>query len=364
MGTPSAWSLGGGHRLLEHTKGGAVHTKRVTLETIARRLGLSKYSVSRALSGGDGVSEATRRNVLEVARELGYRHAAISSFGGSTRTATVSLFLPSDDHQGSEYWLKVMGGVQAEGERLGQRVITRSLGRDVAIGEALFQEAEGVIIAGQQTGRLVGPHVPPGLPKVLIGYPPNLEAVDTVTVADREAGHAVGAHLLGLGHVRVAYVSERRREASRSERYEGLRVAMAGESRSSVSRVWANPEDVAASLQVRLGRLMARHDPPTAFFCSTDVIAFATIRALHQLDLHVPHGASVVGFNDYVESSQSVPTLTTVHVPMHELGVLAMRRLHARLNDPGGEHPFMRCQVVPELVIRRSTGPAPRAGSS
>src|SRR5688572_19910223 len=117
---------------------------RVTLGTIAKEMGLSKFAVSRALAGKSGVSEETRRRVEVVATELGYTKPPTS------RAPSVALVFNDTDYINGELQLMVQAGVQAEAKRRGYQVVARWT-HDADEVEATMRSC--------QAGILVGPHV-------------------------------------------------------------------------------------------------------------------------------------------------------------------------------------------------------------
>ena len=173
----------------------------MTLEAIARHMGLSKFAVSRALAGKSGVSAETRRRVETVAAEMGYVKPSTTS-----RAPSVALVFNDTDYINSELQLMVQAGVQAEAKRRGYQVLARWT-HDADEIEATMRRC--------QAGIMVGPHVRDiyeriyaiGIPIVRTsGFPDPLEAIDIVTGPDHEAGAAVAKFLVDLGHREIAYV--------------------------------------------------------------------------------------------------------------------------------------------------------------
>jgi len=104
--------------------------------------------------------------------------------------------------------------------------------------------------------------------------------------------------------------------------------------------------------------LLSRGERPTAIFCANDEMAAGLLQSARRAGIQVPGDLSVVGFDDFQIATQVWPTLTTVHSPIRGIGLLAAQRLLAGAHE--GEAPVADIEsLLPKLVIRESTGPAP-----
>lgn len=326
--------------------------KRVTLEHLSVELGISKYSVSRALSGKPGVSESTRERVVQVARELGYRHRAVLRPRRTASQRTIVLLIPHHDVDDVAYWMGLIAGASREAEDFGYTFVTRPLEAEGGHRPANLDDVAGVIVAGSRARPAMEPYLDVGVPAVLATYPGPLEPLDAVHNADHEGGLTVAQHLIGLGHQRLAFVSEALNKPSFAARACGFRdVAETG--RASVEEIGIEPDRPGASFERAYRDLAERGEGPTGIFASTDEVAFAVAWALGRLGLNVPRDVSVVGFNDAFGSARFVPPLTTLRAPTRELGAVAMRFLHERIE--GRDDAPRRFQLAPTLIIRHST---------
>lgn len=321
---------------------------KVTLATIAAETGLSKFAVSRALSGKGGVSASTRERVQEAAERLGY-----------TRTVpvvddrTIGLVFPDHDLINSELHLLIQGGVQAEAQTRGYRV--RMCWTHAA------DEVED-LMRGCVAAVMVGPHdrdsldraYASGKPIVRTGWLAPLEPVDQVGGSDHEAGAAVAKYLCDLGHRRIAYVHGTPGYRGRIERYYGVREVL--ELLPDVT--W---QEMRFDAEVRftehfLATRSAGFDP-TAFFCAHDGLALTVVSELLRLDYRIPEDYSVIGFGDFSAATQISPRLTTVRTRGREMGAGCVRVLDDRLHGRIATDVSMRLQLVGRIVERDSCGP-------
>jgi LacI family transcriptional regulator len=322
---------------------------RVTLDAIARAMGLSKFAVSRALAGKDGVSADTRRRVEAMAAEMGYVKPAVSP-----RMPSVALVFNDTDYINGELQLMVQSGVQAEAKLRGYQVVARWT-HDAAEIEATMRNC--------QAGILVGPHVREiveridaiGIPIVRTSaFPDPLEPIDIVTGPDHEAGAAVAKFLIDLGHREIAYVHGAPRYRGRIERLYGVREVLERYPDARLHDMRFEPE---LTFTQAFQSLNASGIKPTAFFCAHDGLALTVVSELLRLGFRIPEDVSVVGFGDFSSATQISPQLTTVTLPGHDMGAACVRLLDDKLTGRVANDLRLRIMVAGQLVLRSSSGP-------
>ena len=327
--------------------------KSVSLNDIAARIGISKYSVSRALTGKPGVSDATRQRVLRVAHEMGYVHAALERRAADSGDRPVVLLIPLQDVEDAEFWMGVIAGAVSEATELGYTFATRPIDTADDGARAPTTLVQGVIVAGSKARAALRPYLEAGVPASLVTYPTPLEPFDAVHAADWEGGAMVAKHLVELGHERLAYVTEGPEKPSFAARARGFRETATAGSGVDVVELHIDRDEPGLSFERAYAVLAEDGRAPTGLLASTDSIAFAVAAALGRLGLVVPQDVSLVGFNDAVGSSRFVPKLTTLRIPTVDIGAAAMRFLHERIE--GARTPARRLEFAPMFVLREST---------
>lgn len=323
---------------------------RVTIQDVADKLGLSKFSVSRALSGKPGVGEATRGRVLRAAHAMGYRvNADVAHSVGQI------LFVRQEiDMVSSEMWLNVLHGAEAEAERLGYSVVPRQA-RYLKSGE-IDPAVVGLLLAVPRPSEITELAARTGLPVACATYAEPLSRFDHVVCADWEAGVTVAHMLAGMGHRNVAFVHGSTLPVGRAERYRGFRDGMLETPGTTVDDIIF---DEAQGFRRAFLAHIREGGQPTALFCAHDGIAVSAISELLQLGLRIPDDISIVGYSDFAAATQISPRLTTVRVPHVEMGALMVRCIADRLSSPeSGARPPMRISMISELVRRESTAKA------
>lgn len=320
--------------------------KKVTLQDIAEQVGLSKFAVSRALSGKDGVSEETRLRITGKAMEMGYLRAADVVSG----QPIIQIVFAEHDPVNSELWMQMQNGIQKEASAAGFQLQSH-WAPDVDQATAIAAMSTAIVLVGQHAPEIVATFRQSGRAVVRLGWVLPLEQVDQVTGADHEAGNAVGQYLIALGHRRIAFVHGTRVLRGRMERLFGLREAALAQGGVSVGEIQFSPEETFAEI---FSGLDQRGERPTALFCSHDSLGVFVVSELHRLGYRVPEDVSVIGYGDFAAATQISPMLTTLRLPGGDMGIAAFRLLLDRMDRGKRQLPPQRLMLVPELVERDS----------
>ena len=203
-----------------------------------------------------------------------------------------------------------------------------------------------------------------GLPAVRVDEPYD-SPTPLIGIDDRAAARAAALHLRELGHERVGILSFLEHVEGRPRhvfdvtraRNEGYREGL-GEAFDPALVAISMPNS-AATGRARLKELMTAERPPTAVLAMADSLAEGALQGARELGLEVPRDLSVAGFDDGPQAAFTLPPLTTVRQPTERKGELAASMLLAAIESGGAPEPA-RTILPAELVVRASTGPAPR----
>ena len=331
------------------------------LAEVARKVGVSEATVSRVLNEKPGVSEATRQAVLTALDVLGYERP--TKLRGE-RARLVGLVLPELSNPIFPAFAEVVGGALAQNGYT-PVLCTQTAG---GISEAdyvdllLEQHVSGVVFAGGLYTQELASHDhyeklrDVNLPTVLVSAPVDGIGFPTVSCDDRVATQLAVRHLLQLGHTRIGYVlgprdhvpSKRKHESALAET---ARAGLPFDEDLVVRSLYSLESGQAAAAKL-LGKGV------TAIVCASDPLALGVIRAVRRAGSSVPDDISVVGYDDSALMGCVEPPLTTVRQPIEPMGRMVMELLTAQIT---GERPALdEFLFEPELVVRASTGPAPR----
>jgi DNA-binding LacI/PurR family transcriptional regulator len=348
--------------------------ERVTLQTIADRVGVSRTTVSNAFSRPDQLNEELRRRILEVAGELGYPgpHPAARTLRRGRAGVIGVVFTEALSYAFADsYAVGFLRGLASVAEQSGTGVHLIGWPSPDAAEEVIANAVvDGFCLFSPEGHPLVQMVLRRRLPVVTVDYP-YVEGVPFVGIEDRVAARQAAEHVLGLGHRHVAVlgvqpvVGRTNRDWLDLDRPGDLRFG-AGRARlagyrdacTAVGLQWrdialdrtANDRELARQAAARL---IDRDPRPTAVLAPTDEVALAVLDVAAERGIDVPRDLSVIGFDDVPAAAPA--GLTTVRQPITEKGTTAGRLL---LAPSGGE--VAPCVLMPtELVVRRTTAAPP-----
>ncbi|UMG93619.1 LacI family DNA-binding transcriptional regulator [Nocardioides sp. TF02-7] len=333
------------------------------LQDVATEAGVSIATASRSLSGAPGVSEAVAERVREVARQMGYvaNVHARSLAAGTSRSVGLVV------HEiGDPYFAEIATGVLRVGAREGLTVQICHTGRDSEreldqIRMLVANRVGAIVVAGSgfvdpalqaaaksdlQAYRAAGGRV------AVIGR--HHLGVDAVLPDNVGGGRAVAEHLLDLGHRRMAIATGSRQLTTIVDRLAGVAEAFAGAGLDFSGVPVVEAEFTRAGGKLAAERILADHPEVTAVLALNDDMAIGILSVLRARGIRVPEQVSVAGFDDVTVAQDLAPSLTTVRLPMVDMGEQA---LELALRDPA-VRPRRRVAGA-DLVVRDSTAPPP-----
>jgi LacI family transcriptional regulator len=330
---------------------------RVTIRQVAELAGVSIATVSRVLNGRADVSAQTRQAVERVVRAYGYARPAAAR--EARRTGLVGITMP---FASPAYFATILGGAtEALYERDMRAVLcpTRHQhDREVSLLERLMHgETDGALLilpeeSSDELRQLAGHD----FRFVVIDPLHELdENIPTVSAANASGANQATAHLIELGHRRIAVITGPSDGVATRRRLQGYHAALAASGIMPDARLEVAADFLADAGFTGADRLLGSTDPPTAIFCFNDSLAIGAMQAARARRLRVPDDLSIVGFDDTPEAVAAFPALTTVRQPLAEIGRMAVSLL-ARLL---GEHVVepLHVELATRLVVRSSTAP-------
>ena len=332
-----------------------------TVEDVAAAAGVSTATVSRVLNGLGGVREPLRRKVLSAVERLGYVPNAGARAMMLRRSGTVGAIFPTVDNA---IFAKAIDALQRRLAESGLQLLLATSDYDP---QAEARQALALLTSGVDALLLCGCGQPPellqrlaqrGLPVVhVMTWPAPPGRVAAGFDNRRAMGQAV-RYLLDLGHKRIAMLAGITQGNDRAAaRVAGVRDALhAAGLELAPSRLVERRYGLAAARE-GLRTLLQARPAPTAVVCGNDVLAFGALLEAQALGLDVPADLSIVGFDDLELASHLRPALTTVQVPAEAMWRCAADLVLSLLR---GEPPPAAVELQVSLVVRGSTGPAPR----
>lgn len=336
------------------------------LEDIAKLAGVSKGAVSLALNGKKGISEAKRKEILEIAQAHHYqplrktrKPAPIENIANYTIrfiTCSTPPFL-SGSVQSLPYFSELLSDLANFTQNLPTSLLINTFSFESMLEE--LQEAEklhpsdGIILLG--TG------LPDESIKQIIQAHHNVVVVDTsipyfdgnfISMNNYQGAYTATEYLIQSGHRKIGYAFGDVRLHNFQERQRGFRYALQEHAIPIQKRYFL---EFPATVIAPKPELIKKEELPTAFFCENDTIAISLIKSLQQHHIRVPEDISVIGFDNIAESRVLTPELTTINVNRSELVRQAIQKIMRVISDSQREnssHTLINTTIIHRQSVR------------
>jgi len=353
---------------------------RVTLQDIAQATGLSASTVSRALRGYHDIAEETRNKVLEASARLGYtfppgRGAAWRGTEGLGRgrgrgrgrgTAPLEhhklsqlLVFSSNSHQLVVTHDRVLSGVRDFVSEIGAGLSLLDLDHELPGHMLEMMKAQylgALFIMPLIAHPLIAQCRSHGIPVAVANRSAAMMAPQPVDIAvcadERKVADLIVSHLIDKGHKAIAFVASYPENCMMKTRALMLKTALT-EAGLPVRDDWFLFGTDAHKKNVP--QIFRTAEPPTALVCASDIIALRCIKSLSEAGFSVPDDVSVIGVHDIPIATIINPALTTVHIPLRQIGYETAKQLfHWK---PGDQNCRIDVVYQPHLVERDSVRP-------
>lgn len=340
---------------------------KITMKDIAERLDISINAVSLALNSKAGVSEETRKQVLDVAEELGYLDKS-PKFVKSFANKNICVIIKKYYFEDNTFYSKIMMGIGEESRHKGYDIITCLINETEESIPSCIESKKvcGIIVIGTIEDEYLVKLKNYKIPVVLVDHTSLLESTDSILTDNKLGSFNITKLLIEKGYKDIGFFGDLEYSLSIKERFFGYREAIKKflkfnnfkeaevfiEERSVLYDVEQNIIDKnIEGIKERINRI---NKIPEAFVCSNDNAAIALITSLKELGYMVPKDIAVVGFDDIVLSSLIEPKLTTVRVEKDFMGRKAVDRLLWRIENK--KDPDEKTILSVEVIERDSVG--------
>jgi LacI family transcriptional regulator len=335
-----------------------------TLNDVARRANLSKQTVSRVINNKGDVAEATRARVLEVIREIGYHPNTLARSLVTSKTHVIGLSLPNIDQP---YFPQIARGVEDAANENDYSVFLCNASGDPdrelrAIERLRGHRVDGVISFNSRlTDETIEGAIGNLFPIVMINR--ELPGVrGTVIWPGYEEGARLATeHLIAIGRRRIVYLGLDAESNVDADKYRGYMRALAQAGISvdtdlvtrASTRVGRGFNELATSGEESIARLCQSPIQFDSIFASNDLPAIGAMRYLIAAGVSVPEDVAIVGFGGANVTGFVSPGLSTVVMPLYEMGRSAFHVLFDRIN--GADHDLRLVESTPNLIVRSSS---------
>lgn len=341
--------------------------RKVGIKDVSREAEVSISTVSHVLNGTASISPAVRSRVLDAARRLGYL-AQRQAKATISALETVLLAVPPDTLAQSNINLvswTVLGALGRECERRGIKLVPLRLEGDTNSARAIVESAraagaDGILLLNVDRRELIQGLAASGMAAVLINGEDSSMRLDSVTPGNRFASALATNWLIGQGHRNIVHVTWKGRATIR-RRSDGFLDACADHNlppeaaRFCIAEGWEPHFGEKA-----IGEWLAQHDGlggATAIFCAADNLALGVMRGLQAKGYRIPQDVSVMGFDGVAPGEFTSPSLSTINVPLEQMGYDALHLLEQRISSDQPARASHRLELGCQLVIRDSVAP-------
>lgn len=334
----------------------SITNRRVSLKDLARELGVSIATVSRALRNSPEIGEDMRERVKQLAKDLNYRP---NPFARSLRREAPKVIGVVVPNLVTHYYSAVLDGIEDEASKQGYSIISANSHEDYlleaqVIDNFISMHVSGIIACLAQTTTEYS-HFQElkeiGIPLVFFGRTCLTEMFSSVTANGDEAAQMATNHLIDTGSKRIAFIGGPNHLDMVKRRKHGYLEALR-EHRIPIDRelVACGSIDYDVALESTL-RLLDSPNPPDAILAFNDIITFAAFTAIKQRGLRIPDDVALIGFTDDVHAAYVTPKMSAIEDQSHLMGATACQLLLDIIN--GDKR--VKQKIVPQKLIIRET---------
>jgi len=337
-------------------KSGSPGEQKVTLKTVAARLGLTPGTVSAALNDSPAarsIPERTKKRIIQAAKDLNYRPNYFARSLRLQRTYTIGVIA---EEIGDAYGSLIISGIE-EYLRMNNFFFLTVIHRHDP--KLLHTYAQMLVTRGVEGFITTDTSITEKLelPTIAIAGHRRVEGVTNVILDHKLAARLALTHLAELGHKDIAFLKGHPSSSDSAVRWASVCETAADLGLAIRPELTVQIDSTVSTPQVGFPfakQLLARKQPFSALFAYNDISAIGSIWALREAGLRVPEDVSVMGFDDIPAAAFNNPGLTTVRQPLERMGQIAAKTLIDLIEGKAEYVPEIA--IEPEFVVRASTG--------
>ena len=331
--------------------------KKIRLSDIAEKLNVSTVTVSKALSNKDGVGDELRKQIKDLAEQLGYKYKKSSAAANSGTTGNIGILIPSRffSMDSSYYWY-LFNHLSVELLKHGYysiiELITDENEASLDIPKILIdQKVDGIIILGQVGNKYINVIHSHYDNFILLDFYTDDPNLDSVSNDDFYCSYILTNYVISQGHKNLRFVGTFDATTSIRDRYMGFQKALHEHKiETSFSQIINDRDEKGHMIPFSISS--KKSELPDAFICNNDITAANLMNALESKGFKIPQDVSVTGFDNYLAKNSVTTPLTTVYIKPEDIAKVASDLILKKIN---GE-PYIKGRhlVGGSIVIRDS----------
>ena len=334
---------------------------RTTITDLAKELGISPSTVSRALNNHPAISERTRKAVVKLARKKNYQPNLLALHLLQKKTNTIGVIVPEIT---SYFFSSIINGIQDYVNSLGVNIVIGQSNESYEEEKTIVQTFTSINVDGflispssqSKTNDHLELLVKSNIPLVIFDRDCIGIEVDKVFVDEYNGAFQAVEYLIKTGCRRIAHIGGPQSLSTARHRMQAYRDALKKHMLPVRSEYMVEVDGFAPEHGIEpCKKLLKLEEPPDAIFTINDGVAIGSMYVIKEAGFEIPGEISVIGFDDDPHSSYFKPSLSTVWQPTYEMGMLSARILMKRISS-NNELSKPRFETLsPELVVRGSS---------
>ncbi len=323
-----------------------------TLKDVAKKSGVSVTTVSRVLRNDQSmsVSEAKRKLILDVAKQIGYQ----SKHQNYLNHLHIGVVLWYDQTQSlnDPYYMEIRDGILASAKALGIYILTLYKTNGSYDYEQL-QNIDGLILLGKFTQKEIKAFSRKTKFMVFVDSTPDTQVFDSVIIDFKAAMKSVTQYCESKNYRRIGYIggyeNNHTLKGVLEPREKYLKAYLKAQNRYDEKHFLRSPFTSKNGYE-QMKALLEKQKPLELYLCANDSIAIGAMKALHEAGYEIPQTVGIIGFNDIAQARYMHPSLTTVKIPIKAMGEEAIASLLAKRDHPD-KPPVLK--ILPTKLIKR-----------
>lgn len=334
--------------------------KEVTIYDIAKKLNVSPATISRGLQDHPGISKKTKKRILDMVEEMGYRTNHFARNLRQQHTKTIGVIV----HElNSNFITSVLAGIEKVTTEAGYDIIiahsSESYVKEVANADNLFHKRVDGLIASLafDTKDLehFKPYIDKGVPVLFFDRVEQDENSTVVIIDNAKCGYVATKHLVDQGCKKIVHITSSLKRNVYSQRFKGYKDALF-DSGIDFDESLLIVGDLSEKAGIESALKILKMKPfPDGAFITNDFVAAVCMRTLKEHGVSIPGDIAIVGFNNDAIGKLIEPALTTINYPGADIGEIAARNLINHLKGVGNLHQTNTIVVRSDLIIRKSS---------
>lgn len=332
-----------------------------TIKDVAERANVSKSTVSYAFNKPHLVSAKTLERILDAAKSLNYEPNIFAQGLAGGKAQMIGLLVPDIRYP---FNATIARSIEERLRKDGYIVVVTSTGGTpdeivTLMGQLRRRGVGGFILVpsyfgvSQELVQAIKALTAGKVPTIVAGYELDDPAIDQVTYQPQRGSREAVDYLVSLGHRDIAYIGARHSAGNVIKRYLGYQESLKSHRIPLRPELVIETDVTPAQITEKTDVLLSLPKPPSAIFAFNDVVAFAVLDYCAEHEITIPDSLSLVTFDYQALVQRNTPGITSIVVPVYEVGQVAAELLLERMQNPDGER--QQVELPYELVIRETT---------